>query len=405
MSNYSIVRIAGAYYPSIISKLYGDQRMTQLDHEEQKNFFFSQKLNYSDSFSKGMNKLGNSAQEILVDIEILQKKWAKENGIIVSESNWKEQILSSQIKKIRPDILYFQDVHHLSLSFFKKINQEFPFVKKVIIFRGFPGMDNATRKKLAFADILFVGSPKLLNFSRDLGVDSHLIYHSFDESILEFLAEESKVEFSFIGSSGFGYGPVYYHRYYLLSELLKKTSLLAWIDEKSIHWKQKLKSILGKSLFFRPILSSFPKGRQWISEALLVPEHPLSDLVKNRTYPSLFGLDMYNKMHNSHMTFNCHSSPAKGTVDNIRLFQATGVGTCLITDTGTNMSDLFEEDYEVITYGSLEECLEKVSYLSSHPKERAKIASRGQKKTLSVHTTNKRCEEMDEIISRELNRT
>lgn len=98
------------------------------------------------------------------------------------------------------------------------------------------------------------------------------------------------------------------------------------------------------------------------------------------------------------MTINRHSLPAKGYADNMRLFQATGVGSCLITDAAANMSDLFVDGQEIVTYDSLNDCLEKIRYLLDHEAEREKIAKAGQKRTLKCHTTFHRCLQIHEIL-------
>jgi spore maturation protein CgeB len=87
----------------------------------------------------------------------------------------------------------------------------------------------------------------------------------------------------------------------------------------------------------------------------------------------------------------------------MRLFEATGVGTCLITDWKDNLHDLFEPDREVVTYRSPQECVEKVKWLLEHPQEREAIAQAGQARTLKDHTFDQRAIELDYIIRRELN--
>jgi len=81
------------------------------------------------------------------------------------------------------------------------------------------------------------------------------------------------------------------------------------------------------------------------------------------------------------------------------MFQATGMGACLLTDTGNNMSDLFDEDTEVVTYSSTEECVEKLDYLLKHDDKRREIARAGQRRTLRDHTTQKRCEQIHEWLN------
>ena len=73
-----------------------------------------------------------------------------------------------------------------------------------------------------------------------------------------------------------------------------------------------------------------------------------------------------------------------------------------LTDSGTNMSDLFEEEKEVVTYSSIDECIEKVNYLLEHEDVRRQIAAAGQRRTLKDHTTLNRCQQVDEILQKML---
>jgi spore maturation protein CgeB len=86
----------------------------------------------------------------------------------------------------------------------------------------------------------------------------------------------------------------------------------------------------------------------------------------------------------------------------MRLFEATGVGTCLLTDWKDNLPKLFEPEKEVVTYKSVEECIEKVKWLLDHPQEREAIAKAGQARTLKDHTFAQRAIQLDEIIKRQL---
>jgi spore maturation protein CgeB len=58
----------------------------------------------------------------------------------------------------------------------------------------------------------------------------------------------------------------------------------------------------------------------------------------------------------------------------LRLFETTGIGTCLLTDWKPNISELFEP----VTYRSPAEALEKARGLLDHEPERQKIARAGQ---------------------------
>ncbi len=98
-----------------------------------------------------------------------------------------------------------------------------------------------------------------------------------------------------------------------------------------------------------------------------------------------------------------HTDAAEGVVGNMRMFESTGMGTCLLTDTGSNMADLFLKNQEVVTYSTVSEAIEKVNYLLDHDEERKKIAFAGQKRTLKDHTIKIRCQEIDQYILDHLN--
>jgi spore maturation protein CgeB len=107
---------------------------------------------------------------------------------------------------------------------------------------------------------------------------------------------------------------------------------------------------------------------------------------------------MYEIISQSKITLNNHIDDAKNEAANMRLFEATGVGTCLLTDWKENLHELFEPDREVVTYKSVEECIEKVKWLLDHPQEREAIAKAGQARTLKDHTFAQRAIQLDEII-------
>jgi spore maturation protein CgeB len=94
---------------------------------------------------------------------------------------------------------------------------------------------------------------------------------------------------------------------------------------------------------------------------------------------------------------------AEGYANNMRLYEATGVGTILITDFKSNLNDLFEVGKEVETYKTKEELLEKIEYYLTHETERKIIAEAGQRRTLKDHTYRVRMIELSGILSKYLN--
>ena len=111
---------------------------------------------------------------------------------------------------------------------------------------------------------------------------------------------------------------------------------------------------------------------------------------------------MFQKLHDSKVVLNIHGDNSPSSATNMRLFEATGVGTCLLTDWKENLHDLFEPEVEVVTYRTTEECIEKVNYLLENDTERKAIAAAGQRRTLKDHTVKQRVEQIDEIIRKHI---
>jgi len=129
---------------------------------------------------------------------------------------------------------------------------------------------------------------------------------------------------------------------------------------------------------------------------------PVSEKLRPYTHPPVFGLVMYETLQRSRVTFNSHIGISSDSASNRRLFEATGVGTCLLTDHKPNIATLFEPEREVVTFTSADDCVDKARWLLDHPKERDEIARAGQRRTLADHTYARRASELDSVICAEL---
>ena len=83
---------------------------------------------------------------------------------------------------------------------------------------------------------------------------------------------------------------------------------------------------------------------------------------------------------------------------NIRLFEATGVGSCILTKYTDDLSNLFVPDEEVAVYRSKEEAVSKAKYLLNNESELNRIAKAGMRKTWRKHTAEIRAKEFIQII-------
>lgn len=462
MKNYKIVRIADIHCLPAKESFYKSNPGIHLQtYDYQQKMLFQHGYMYSNGFTKAMKSLGHDAYEIVCDLEILQKTWAKEMGVMYDLRNWQTEIILKQIEHLKPVVIYFQDINFIPYSILKNIKNLFPFVKMVVVYKGYPGSFNV----LDEVDLLFVGSPTMVEQFKEAGLRPHLLYHSFDESILEksdvHNPDENrlKYDFTFIGSSGYGYDLGHHSRYWTLVYLIANINIETWIHDRFVRKKgtrdkihrffmkasrysgfwalikiiirgllmkvlkyfkeETLNKLIECDLFQKGVIGSRIKNlliesteseyqrhqryqRCQRHQNKILPIKPLHEMFPGYCHPPVFGVDMYKVLRQSKVTFNKHTDAAGSSVANKRMFEATGIGTCLLTDTGKNMSDLFDEDREVVTYTSVDECIEKVEYLLEHDAVRRQIAEAGQRRTLKDHTMKNRCEQIDEIIQKML---
>jgi len=113
---------------------------------------------------------------------------------------------------------------------------------------------------------------------------------------------------------------------------------------------------------------------------------------------------MFQVLRDSRITLNHHGDVAP-YANNMRLYEATGVGALLITDWKENLIEMFEPGKEVVAYRTTEECVEMVKYYLEREEERKAIASAGQERILREHTYYQRTKELVEILQKYIGRS
>ena len=89
----------------------------------------------------------------------------------------------------------------------------------------------------------------------------------------------------------------------------------------------------------------------------------------------------------------------------MRLYEATGVGTFLLTDRQANLETLFEPGRHVGAYESVEDCIQKIETYLSDDQLREQIARAGQAHTLTTHTYLHRAKQFLGFIEDQRQRT
>jgi spore maturation protein CgeB len=357
-----------------------------------------QSIYSSDFYSRSLRRLGHETYDFVINDQKLQRLWMVENllsnevlhrnasydfvlkklkwilerggslgrfvyhqfrnpvgqtlGIGASE-DWIMEVFLQQVKTIRPDILYIHFIHDFDAESLRKIR---PYVKKIVGQHASPLPDNIPYE---YYDLMVSSLPNLVEHFRRKGIKSEYLAWCFEPEIVKRIENvKVSIDVSFIG------GFTHNHRDGI--ELLEKVAEQIPID----FWGYRGADLPSNSA----ILKSY-KGEAW-------------------------GLEMYQILAKSKITINRHIDVAGPYANNMRLFEATGMGTLLVTDRKQKLEDFFEIGKEVVLYKDAEECIDRVKFYLKNEDERKRIALAGQQRTLRDHTYSVRMKELNSILER-----
>jgi len=405
--SYRLLRITNFYTEYINHYYIKFPNIKELSYDEQYNHLINDSIEMVSSYTKHLIKSGIDALDIVTNAEQLQQTWAKEHTIS-PDTSFKE-LITEQIKFYKPDVLWLDDSRLFNKTWIKHIKSEIPSIKLIAGHICAPYNTEISNSFSSF-DIIFTCIPCMQEEIEKYGVATQLLYHSFDHSILDTINSEEnnapETNLIFTGSLYTGYG---FHktRIEYIEKMIENGIDLKIYGNLESRSKVLLKQTMYYSINFLknincdflvdtlPVLKNY---RNYGGEKITYYSKKLIESVN----PPIFGLDMFRVLSKAKICFNIHGDIAKKCAGNVRLFEVTGVGSCLVTDWKENLSNLFDVDNEIVTYKSLNECIEKIKWLTNNPVEAKKIALSGQKRTLKDHTIENRISIIDSVLRSKL---
>lgn len=371
------ILIVDTYYAAFLARFYAQQDgLAKADYQTQLHALLNACFGTSDFYSRHLNKLGCEAQDLVVNCIPLQQRWAQDNNVPLSQLALKVphrlfrvpvigkmladlpglmDVAVAQIKAAKPDVLYCQDLSFFPVDVLHELKQH---VRLVV---GQIACPLPPESFLKGYDLILTSFPHFVDRLRALGIKSDYFRIGFDERVLSLLGKVNKdIDFSFVGGMSRHHGGA--------------IPLLEYLTE---HTDMRV----------------FGYGVDSLS---------ISSPIRKRHGGEVWGMDMYHVLARSRMTLNRHINVAENNANNMRLYEATGVGAMLLTDRKDNLQSLFNVGTEVITYSSKEEAAELVRHYLNHPTEAERIAKAGQARTLREHTYAFRMQELVPILKRNL---
>lgn len=395
-------------YPTYTTAFYARQpELARQSYETQRSALASDFFAWNGAWSTALPPLGHEVVEIYSNVEPLQRAWVKEQRGSWSSSKWITDTAFAQLKSYDPEVLLIDDPRTFEPQWLMRVRENCPSMRLILGFSGTPSYDLDTVK--AYDAILSCTKAYVDLFNKE-GCKAFYLRHAFNASVLAHLPgdRESVAGLSFVGNIIRAAG---YHqeREKLLKALVKHVPLNLCCPQSEISfWSELLETAarrgiygLMKSLKLLGVKHATCRNLPKIGRAATWTTMPLRQVdpqLKSNMKPAVYGLEMYRVLQNSAVTLNKHIDVAGEETGNCRMYEATGVGACLLTDWKANLNDFFEVDREVVAYRSAEECVEKARWLLDHPSEREAIAQAGQVRTLRNHTFDVRAVELNEVI-------
>jgi len=361
--------IADTYYPAFLRSVYAQEiGLRDQPYDLQWHFLMDQCFGTADYYSDNLNKLGHEATDVVVNCRPLQEQWAKEHNLSLKytltrrpyrrlrlpwiEKEWLYPVLRAQIQAFRPDVIHFHDPARVDPAFLREIRADVRLITGQIASPIPSGAD------FSQFDLMLSSLPHFVARFRGQGVPSHYFQLGFEPKVLARL-EESNTSYPlvFVG----GLSGAHASRTQLLEQIARHHELSIW----------------GYGL------------------ETIDPASPLHRCHRGEAW----ALDMFSILGNAKIALNHHIDIAEKNANNMRLYEATGVGTLLLTDHKENLHTIFAPGEEVVAYRSPEECVELIDHFLSYEQEWSTIAQAGQKRTLAEHTYLHRMQEYLDIIA------
>ena len=369
---------ASPFYLKYLEKFYNsDKTLKDADYGDQYNVLMSGGFGWADSWKLHLEKTGfYEVFEVISNAEYLQKKWAQENNINYSEQKWLLDILEAQIRKFKPDIFFAHDFVGINGDFRQFIKNKYPDIKLII---GWDGIAKNSAQDFVGCDLMMSCSEDVVSYYQKTGFQTYFLPFGFESSYLNKIQLRNNLyDISFVGSLVIKKNK-HNKRLNFLSEMDKRFNIDLWL------------SALPQNPYF---------SRTYLDLLISSRFGDLYSLMKlsNKNKGEIFGLDMLQVFSNSKISLNTHVDASNKKAGNVRLFESTGVGSCLVTDWKSNLSDFFELDREVVVYKSLPEAIDKIKFLLNNDLEREKIAQAGKQRTMNDHLMSKRLNDFSDFI-------
>ena len=382
--------------PKYIQKLFSAYGSVETDnYETLRNFVYSDLMGTSDAWGDGLRRLGYDALDIPIGIPALDFAWWREFGSGGPPPKG-AQITQSILQYHNPDILIVEGIENFSPEKLNKIREWLPRLKCLV---GTSGNEITYPEIYNTLDVFISNRPTLVDAAKATGVPALFLSHGFDDRVNTIIGSMKKsraIVFTGLIHSGEKY---HERRLEILEEISREIGLDVFTDS-SLKLLPALReylfklgayhvahtwSLIGLSVDHSPVGRKLRTALSWSRPPRLNWSRELS----GKVHPGVYGLDMFRVVGSALVAINVQPGNSDGSATNMRMFEAAGVGTCLITDASADLANYYSED-EMVTFTSASEAVSMAREFLHNPEMAIAIGKKAQSRTLAEHTYAKR---------------
>ena len=367
------IAILDPYYPRFLRAVYAaDPRLERLPYAEQLDALLGTWFGTSDSYSHGFREAGHEAAEYVINCVPLQLAWARERQLrsllrhlpprfsaqapvlrLPAVRSLLSHILQYQLEEFCPEVIYFQDLRFLPRRQLRELRRRGSLLVGQIASAA-PSLE-----RMMEFDLVVTSFPHYVTRYRAAGIDIEYLPLGFDERVLPQLESQG------VHSSR-------------LAERSRPVVFVGGLNPR--RWRA------GVAMLEHVVNAGVEIEIYGYGAKSLARNSP----ILRRYHGELWGLDMYRMFASARIVVNRHIEASEGYANNCRLYEATGVGALLLTESAPNLSTLFEPGREIVSYDNPDDLVTKLVHLLDSEDERSSIARAGQRRTLAEHTYRQR---------------
>src|SRR3954447_4835696 len=367
------IQVVDTIYPEFAAEVYRrTPGLVEVSYEEQRRALWDAFFGTSDAYVRYLSELGWEANGVIMNCAPLQAAWARERfGVPVDRvlsrrgrrsgpsPVARQAVLLAQVTDFRPDVLFVHDPWTLGDGLLRGLRAAGVFLVGQLASRA-PGIERLRR-----FDLMLSSFPHFVAEWRAAGIDAELFRLGFSSRVSGRVdtAPDAPDRAGVLLTGGLS--PATYPT---VTPMLEQLCAAVDVD-----------------------VYGYGEG-----------DLPRSSPILRRFHGPAWGLDMYRLMSRAAVVVNRHGDISRGMANNMRLFEATGVGAAVLTEAAPNLAEMFEPGAEIETYASGDELVTKVRALLDDPPTRAAVAAAGQRRTLAEHTYAERMRELSALLEERL---